>query len=208
MELKLTRLFRLLILCGITLTGCAMNTQINSPGLIPMGGIVTVAQASEPRWYSSCFRMPFDASGQPLWAVDLVIAASEHQKDAVDTAQSTILASWNLEEEPLTPDGSPVETVVAFTTEADAPVKTDVMPEMTVPAASAAGYMIPVESDPTTASEYDAVMSEWQSADWWAGTSETQDRQESHSTAALAASLGLVVRQGQRSDARRKRKLR
>ena len=142
----------------------------------------------------------------PISSVDLVIASSELPKGFVDSAHTTVLASLIFNDEPLTPDGSPVETVVASTTEADAPVKTDVMPDLAVPAASDVTSMIPVEPAPAAASEYDAVMSEWQSADWWAGTSETQDRKESHSTAALAASLGLVVRQGQRSDDRRKRR--
>ncbi|MBC7964864.1 MAG: proprotein convertase P-domain-containing protein, partial [Fuerstia sp.] len=138
--------------------------------------------------------------------VNLVIASLDSPKGLMESAQTTVLASLIFNDEPLTPDGSPIETLLASTTEAGAPVKTDVMPDLAVPAASDVTSMIPVEPAPAAVSEYDAVMSEWQSADWWAGTSETQDRKELHSTAALAASLGLVVRQGQRSDDRRKRR--
>ena len=139
-------------------------------------------------------------------AVDLVIAASELQTDAVDSAQTTIPASWIVDEEPLTPDGSQVARSDAFALEADAAVNADHIPDMTAVAASPVKSMNPVEPAPTMVSEHDAVMSEWQSAEWWTGTSETQDRNELHSAAAIAASLGFVVRHGQRPDDRRKRK--
>jgi hypothetical protein len=41
--------------------------------MIPMGSAATVAE-TDLRWYATCFRMPFDAQGEPVWATDLVIA--------------------------------------------------------------------------------------------------------------------------------------
>ncbi len=60
--------------------------------------------------------------------------------------------------------------------------------------------MIPVESAAELVTEHDAVMLEWQSADWWIESSRTSDQNDLHSTAALAASAGVFVRQGQRSE--------
>ena len=138
--------------------------------------------------------------------VDLVIASTELPGKSVNSVQTTVLASLIVEDGTLTPNGSPVESPVTFAPEADAPVNVKVMPDATVPAASVAKSISPVEPAPTVVSEYDAVMSEWQSADWWAETSERPDRNDLHSTAALAASIGFVVRNGQRHDDGRKRK--
>jgi len=135
--------------------------------------------------------------------VDLVIASTEFPKNSV---KSTVLAALHIEDETLTPYGSPVERPDAFAPETNAPVIAEVMPAAEVPVASVVKSIHPVETAPTVVSAYDDVMSEWQSADWWSETSETPDRRDLHSTAALAASIGFVVRNGQRSDDRRKRK--
>ncbi len=39
---------------------------------IPNG--VTANPDAERRWYTTCFRMPFDADGKPEWALDLLLA--------------------------------------------------------------------------------------------------------------------------------------
>ncbi len=138
--------------------------------------------------------------------VDLVVASSELPKGTLGSVQTMILASLILVDLPLTPDSSPVERPDAFSSGAETPVNADVMPDVAVPIASVTNSINPIEPALTMDSEFDAVMSEWQSADWWTETPGTQDRKELHSTAVLAASLGLVVRHGQRADDRRKRK--
>ena len=125
-------------------------------------------------------------------SVDLVIASSVLPQGSVDSAQTRILASL------IVADASVLEE--------DVPVNADNHADIAVPAGDVAKLMNSVETDPAVVSEHDAVMSEWQSAEWWTGTSETQDRKELHSTAAIAAGLGIVVRSGQRSNDRRKRK--
>ncbi|MEJ7594549.1 MAG: RsmE family RNA methyltransferase [Planctomycetaceae bacterium] len=77
-------------------------------------------------------------------AVDLVIAASELRQDSVDSAQTTILASWILDDGPLSPDGSRTEHPEAFAWEADAPVNAEQLPDTGSPAASPVKSIIPV----------------------------------------------------------------
>jgi subtilisin-like proprotein convertase family protein len=138
--------------------------------------------------------------------VELVVASSVLPKGSVDSAQIMILTALNVADGPLTPDGSPVERPDASTFAVDVPVQADRISDTEVAPASVTKANGPVEPAPTMVSEHDAVMSEWQSAEWWTGTSETQDRKELHSAAAIAASLGVVVRNGQRSGDGRKRK--
>jgi len=138
-------------------------------------------------------------------AVNLVIASSVLPKSSVDSAQTMILASLILAEEPLIPDGSTIERPAASALEADASVNAEYISNTAVPADSVAKSINSIEAGPVVVSEHDAVMSEWQSAEWWTGTSETQDRKELQSTAAIAAGLGIVVSNGQRPNNRRKR---
>ena len=57
-----------------------------------------------------------------------------------------------------------------------------------------------------TDADFDAVMAEWQSADWWIETSESSEQNELKSATALVAGLGLVVRRGSDSEERRKKR--
>lgn len=138
--------------------------------------------------------------------VNLVIASTLLPKGAADSAQTMILASLIQADGSLIPDGSPVERPDVSAIEADIPANADQISDSSVPAAIVTKSMNPVEADPAVVSEHDAVMSEWQSAEWWTGTSETPDQKGLHSTAAIAATLGIVVRRGQRPDDQRKRK--
>jgi hypothetical protein len=58
------------LICLLALNACTSN--IVRP-VLPMGAEDN-GEARDLRWYSSCFRMPFDANGEPVWATDLMIA--------------------------------------------------------------------------------------------------------------------------------------
>ena len=139
-------------------------------------------------------------------SVDLVIAANELPQDALNSVGTLVQASLLINDGNQTPDGLLVENADQFIGEVDSQINADVRPEATVALASGAELLDSVEPAATVGSEYDAVMSEWQSAAWWTETSEMPDRVDLNSTAALAASIGFVVRNGQRPDDRRKRK--
>ena len=139
-------------------------------------------------------------------SVDLVIAANELPQDALNSVGTLVQASLLINDGNQTPDGLLVENADQFIGEVDSQINADVRPEATVALASGAKLLDSVEPAATVGSEYDAVMSEWQSAAWWTETSEMADRGDLNSTTALAASIGFVVRNGQRPDDRRKRK--
>lgn len=137
--------------------------------------------------------------------VDLVIASAKLPQDSLDLVKTAVLASSTLDEGRPTPESSPLELPDAFVLKSDAPVNAGGIQDPAVPMAGVLESTIPVEPVPQTVSENDAVMSEWQSAEWWAETSEIPGRKGLHSAAVLAASIGFVVRNGQSPDERRKR---
>ncbi len=58
----------------LVLSGCATAPPSSTATWTPMGSGLAPPMASDLRWYGACFRMPFDAAGQPVWATDLVLA--------------------------------------------------------------------------------------------------------------------------------------
>jgi len=137
--------------------------------------------------------------------VDLVVASAAGSMEAMDALQSTMLtsamttATRTANESPIEPPGAVVEDTLTLADEQ--PIVLSNVHVTDEPAAVVNPVMQPVT---VADSEFDAVMAEWQSADWWVETSPSSEKHESKSAAALAASLGLVVRSGKDSDERRK----
>lgn len=61
------------LLASVLVAGCAQAPTRHEAGITP-AGIAPVQPAPERRWWRACFRMPFDADGQPRWSVDLLLA--------------------------------------------------------------------------------------------------------------------------------------
>ena len=139
--------------------------------------------------------------------VDLTIASSEFSQPSPQTAQTIVLASLIFDNGQLTPDGSPVELSVPTETPSDVPLEhysvVAVSPQTDL-VETPVRFEAPVAA---AAAECDEVMAGWQSTEWWAETSQRQDRREFDTTAALAAGLGFFVRTGKTSDNRKKRNL-
>jgi len=137
--------------------------------------------------------------------VDLVVASAAGSMEAMGTLQSTLLTSAVTKathignESPSEPPEAVVEDTLTIADE-----ETIVMNNMHVTDEPAAVVDLVMQSVVVAESEFDAVMAEWQSADWWVETSASSEKNELKSAAALAASLGLVVRNGKGSDERRK----
>lgn len=68
------RFFGLALPCMALIAGCASTPPPTSrAGLAPTGWNTGAAHATA-RWHSTCFRMPFDAAGRPVWGRDLLLA--------------------------------------------------------------------------------------------------------------------------------------
>ena len=113
--------------------------------------------------------------------VDHVIAASDLPKESL---LDVMPASLIFDDGPLARHGSTVQRPEKSAAKADAPITADAAPVTELPAlpglpaASVVTSMISVEPAPTVVADHDAVMSEWQSADWWAETSASQVRND------------------------------
>ena len=116
--------------------------------------------------------------------VDHVIAASDLPKESL---LDVMPASLIFDDGPLARHGSTVQRPEKSAAKADAPITADAAPVTelpalpglpALPAASVVTSMISVEPAPTVVADHDAVMSEWQSADWWAETSASQVRND------------------------------
>ena len=139
--------------------------------------------------------------------VDLVIATAVEPIEAMDTLQSTIVTSAVTKaahighEYPIEPSQVVLEGTLIIADE-----ETKVVNRIHAIDKPAAVVVPAISSVAAAESEYDAVMAEWQSADWWIETSESSENSELKSAAALATSLGLVVRNGKDSEERRKKR--
>jgi len=58
------------LLFAAVLAGCTQTTERPAPDVPFADAAVGVEQA----WWRACFRMPFDAQGEPRWATDLLLA--------------------------------------------------------------------------------------------------------------------------------------
>lgn len=105
------------------------------------------------------------------------------QPDAVVGVISTMIDGGSIVDKKMIDEGEPVAVTVDFG-----------IPSVMIP---------PVA---VTDADFDAVMAEWQSADWWIETSESSEQNELKSATALVAGLGLVVRRGSDSEERRKKR--
>ncbi len=139
---------------------------------------------------------------------NFTIASSIIPESSSLPGESAVFASLVFDDQQLTPDGSPAVDSILIDTQSDN--QTESGPVQQVAPATDAMAAIPVKFDePASAgtAEFDAVMAEWQSADWWSETPQQKDDRGFETTAALAAGLGLFVRNGRTSDSRKKRTL-
>jgi subtilisin-like proprotein convertase family protein len=138
--------------------------------------------------------------------VDLVIASAAESFEADGSGQSAILTSafpkaMSIENE--SPIESPEAVVEDTLSVAEARVVVNDIDVLDVPAAIADPAIPSVD---VTEAEFDAVMAEWQSADWWIEPADSSDRNDMKSVTALAASIGLFVHRGKDSEDRRKKR--
>jgi subtilisin-like proprotein convertase family protein len=143
-------------------------------------------------------------------AVELIVTSAERPLGVLEPLQATVLTSRITQENQLTGNKSSIEPLVAIVDETPIVADKNMIVSNNINAMDGVMASVETVTQPTavTASEFDAVMAEWQSADWWVPTAESSDKKELKSAAVLAASLGLVVRKGNDSEERRKQKLR
>ncbi|MDA1230508.1 MAG: hypothetical protein O2856_07025, partial [Planctomycetota bacterium] len=141
--------------------------------------------------------------------ITLVIAASGASDGSLDAFRTVVLPSRSIDDGTLTPEDSPTERPEV--------VVNDSEPENNlVDTAAGIGELLSVDQrmsannvQPATTveAECDAIMSDWQSADWWVETPENPEQETLSSATTLAASVGLFVRRSRDSDDRQKRRI-
>lgn len=63
-----------LLLLATCVGACTPPPKIAPRAIPSMPNGATDRPEAERRWYTTCFRMPFDADGKPEWALDLLLA--------------------------------------------------------------------------------------------------------------------------------------
>jgi hypothetical protein len=139
--------------------------------------------------------------------VDLVIASTTESHNSLAGIPAAVLtsvtgqASHTESESPIEPPG-----VVSEEVPTSAEDELVVINNLAVTEDAMAILDAVVSEVTVKESDFDAVMAEWQSADWWVQTSESSESDDMKSVTALATGLALVVRKHTVTEDRRKKR--
>ena len=139
---------------------------------------------------------------------NFTIASSDIPESSPLPGEMPVLVSLNLDVKRRAPDRPPIVDSVLLDAQSDNQTESEAVQPIPLP--TDAVTTIPGRFDEpasTDTAKFDAVMAEWQSADWWVETPQRQDDSGLETTVALAAGLGFFVRTGKTSDDRKKRNL-
>ena len=137
--------------------------------------------------------------------VDLVITSLEFSEDSASLVHVSSMVSVSENSGLLTPDGSSAERPDVMVSAPDAQTTNQFAVATRPSAVDVAISVNAAESAQQFAVDHDTVMSELPLAGWWADDSVPSHGNEIHSAAALAASVGFMVRRNSASADRRKR---
>jgi hypothetical protein len=125
------------ILLGVIFLNACGTTPLHQP--LMASGLVT-PEARDLRWHTACFRLPFNAQGQPVWATDLVLA--DRVAAPVLRANAREIPLWRFHRRAV-PDaaGHQFSMLVYTTDEVYAAIRREIASAPTVQTLRTSGYL-------------------------------------------------------------------